>query len=264
MSSSSGAGVSRIRLIADALALRKQVANWYSIGPQAKIALSRHHRFIDSRLARRIITVRRRDGTRLTCQVRECAAYYACFIRGDYDSPAIPWLSARTVVDIGANVGASTLWLMLKCAHAERALALEPNPLACARLRKNVAANEPLARVQVVEAALGDAEGNQRFESAAFSIQSHLTPEGGHLVDTISLAGVLKMAGGFIDIMKLDCEGGEYALLTCGSELKQVNSIVGEYHASEGDWPRLRQHLVAHGFTVDDDGRMLFWAVREH
>lgn len=251
------------RLIVDAIALREQVANWYSIGPQAAIALSQGHRFIDSRLARRMVTIRRRDGTHLTCQVRECAAYYACFIRKDYDWLEVPWERARTIVDVGANVGASTLWLLLRCPNAGKALAIEPDPLACGSLRNNVADNPQLAGVRVVEAALGGHPGKQGFESAGFSMQSHLVTQSSYLVDVLPLEKLIEMAGGFVDILKLDCEGCEYSLLDCDHELRRVGAIVGEYHKFAGDWPTLRQHLIHHGFAVGENGASLFWATRD-
>lgn len=250
-------------LLADAVALFRQLANWYSIGPQAVVALSPGHRFIDSRMARRTVTLHRRDGTRLRCQVRECAAYYSCFIRRDYDTHAVSWPSAQVVVDVGANIGASTLWLALKSTHAQKILALEPNPMTCAQLRENVASNPRLGRVHVMEAAFSDKDGAAGFEPAGFSIQSHLASGGASLVSTVSLRRLLVFAGGSIDVMKLDCEGSEFALLSCRNELDMVGAIVGEYHSSLGDWAELRRHLTARGFRVDDDGHRLFKAVRQ-
>ena len=68
-------------------------------------------------------------------------------------------VSGGTLIDVGANVGSVSLLLSDKVDHA---ILFEPNPLAAARARENLARNQ--LGFEVYELALSDAKGEVRFE----------------------------------------------------------------------------------------------------
>jgi FkbM family methyltransferase len=67
-----------------------------------------------------------------------------------------------TVVDIGANIGITVLRAASAVGPTGRIIAVEPDPLNAVRLRANVA-RSGLRNTQVLETALGDAEGVVRI-----------------------------------------------------------------------------------------------------
>jgi hypothetical protein len=66
--------------------------------------------------------------------------------------------------------------------------------------------------------------------------------------------------------MKMDIEGGEYAILesTPSEVLSRIRNIVFEYHDIEGGWAKLesvKQRLQREGYQLYDS-RGLVWASR--
>jgi hypothetical protein len=58
-----------------------------------------------------------------------------------------------------------------------------------------------------------------------------------------------------VDLLKIDCEGGEYAILesTGADVLSRIRNIVFEYHDIEGGWAKLesvKQRLRREGYTL--------------
>lgn len=74
-----------------------------------------------------------------------------------------PLLVGRTFVDVGANIGTSTI-PALKLLGARHAIAVEPAAENCRLLRANVAANNLEGRVTVVQVALSEQAGEHQLE----------------------------------------------------------------------------------------------------
>lgn len=74
-----------------------------------------------------------------------------------------PPLAGRVFVDVGANIGTSTI-PALRTLGARHALALEPAEENCRLLRANIAANNLEGRVTVVQVALSDRSGKRELE----------------------------------------------------------------------------------------------------
>lgn len=117
---------------------------------------------------------------------------------------------ASTVVDVGANIGLSTILL---ARSAQRVIAFEPSPANVGYLRRNLASNG-IANVEVVAAAMSDRPGTLRFHVAQFGAGSHVVAPGhvlGNAVATIEVPAVtlddaLTVPVSFI---KIDAEGHE-------------------------------------------------------
>lgn len=122
-----------------------------------------------------------------------------------------------SVVDIGANIGAYTLYLAGLVGPGGRVLAVEPQPSVLGRLRENLALNPELT-VTVAPVALGAQAGEALFETNAGN-------EGeGKLAQTGATAGikvpvatlhdlVLRSGLSRIDALKIDVEGWEPQVL---------------------------------------------------
>lgn len=151
----------------------------------------------------------------------------------------------KVVVDVGANVGAFSV-LAAKLGAA-KVFAFEPHPDNARALHANVTDNRVLPQVVVYQAAVGVAGASLVLAGSGGGV--HLVPEGdGPLTIGMTMEEVLAEAGGAVDLLKIDCEGGEYAIFDGDTSwLQHVAAIAMEYHG-----PHL-PHL-AH---LDDDGRHL-------
>lgn len=142
------------------------------------------------------------------------------------------------VVDVGAHVGSFT------CATAARLpaasfICVEPSPASAARLRSNIQVNGLSDRTTIIEAAIaatpgsGLLVGGQEGSCEAFLGSS---TENSVLVDLVSFEDLVTMAGAPPDIVKLDCEGGEYdAVLESPAWCWQrVSHLFLEYHPVPG------------------------------
>ena len=85
------------------------------------------------------------------------------------------------------------------------------------------------------------------------------------------LKTILDIVGGHVDVMKIDCEGGEYDIILGADDdsLSQIENIVGEYHGSDPtEHANLFSRLEKAGFKVSHEpsfqefGGGIFSAVR--
>ena len=115
-----------------------------------------------------------------------------------------------TVLDVGANIGLSTILL---ARAAQRVMAFEPSPANLGFLRRNLASNG-ITNVEIVAAAVSDQRRTLRFHVAQFGAGSHVVA-GGHVqggsipaidVPAITLDDTAPPDVGFI---KIDTEGHE-------------------------------------------------------
>ena len=140
----------------------------------------------------------------------------------DYDSyqlKRLAWEPNRDhcIVDIGAHVGVAAL--VLAQIPGARVICFEPDPENCAFLRDNTERNG-LRNVSVREAAVAGSNGKLQFQPHAESTRGFLAAAGANsgapalTVEAVTLERVLEeSATGEIDLLKCDCEGGEYEIL---------------------------------------------------
>ncbi|MFT3787529.1 MAG: FkbM family methyltransferase [Tepidisphaeraceae bacterium] len=157
------------------------------------------------------------------------------------DEPyAIDLPESPTIVDCGANIGASVLFFALRHPRAT-ILAYEPNPHAFAMLRKNVEANGLQNRVKLVNAALSDAPGSAELffgddqASLAGSLNAGRGGDRSATVELIRLSDEVraKLSGRSIDLVKIDVEGAEHAVvrdMEASGLIGQVGKYAIEYH----------------------------------
>jgi FkbM family methyltransferase len=171
----------------------------------------------------------------------------------------------QTIVDAGAHIGGTTLWFAARYPHA-RIVAIEPHPDTFARLRGNT---EGLTNVELVAAALHAKEGNVELFGGEQSWAASLVPAKNlrtcHSVRAITLDRLVRDHNlERIDILKLNIEGSETAVLRSTGVLDRVRTIVFEYHDELADMPldellnslagfevrRLQRHSPGHVVVV--------------
>jgi FkbM family methyltransferase len=148
----------------------------------------------------------------------------------------------------------------------------EPSPRNWALLLKNIANNNYEAQIEPVNKAVTDC-GNvtmnidapdecQCMVSAHFQSEQPLS-----VVPGISLGELLRdYSVETVDLLKIDCEGGEYAILesTPADVLGQIRNIVFEYHQVDGVWAKLesvKKRLRREGYALHAHGGLI-WASR--
>ncbi|MDQ6617439.1 MAG: FkbM family methyltransferase [Actinomycetota bacterium] len=243
--------------------MRAEVRNWYTLGPLGWIVMPSRcpprRGLLNHPIAARTVTVRLRSGERIRCRVDELFAVAEVFALATYDAPGIDWKAARNIVDIGANVGAATIWMARRAPDA-RIVAIEPSPDALQSLRHNVRANGLDARVTVIGCAVGASAGTALLATEGTSVSRRLGSDNGSavLVPVNSLASVLDDTGmADVDVIKMDCEGAEFEIVPSlgGDLLGRVRAIIGEYHPFPGRGPKdLRRELESAGFSCTFDG----------
>lgn len=179
-------------------------------------------------------------------------------------------------LDIGANIGAFSL-AMAERFPGIRGTAFEPGAVAFATLKQNLAANAKAANVRAFNSAVvGSAPAGTVtfYERSGHSGESSLVaPATGaqpKRVTAVALADAMKNAGFPIDLLKVDIEGGEYALFdgTPPELLMSVKTLILEYHNVSGRQPdELLEKAAQAGLRLrhregDESGCGLMWLCR--
>jgi FkbM family methyltransferase len=160
-----------------------------------------------------------------------------------YDSHFVDFdLTDRWVVDVGANVGDTSLYY---AARGARVIALEPDPTNFRRLQRNLALNPEFhKRIFPVQAALG-ADAFVDFKSG-LNGESGIYSEGGlqTRVPSLSLGTVFERfpIGGRI-ILKMDCKGCEFEVVK-QPEMDRIEETLIEYSPYGG--PEVLESVTSH------------------
>lgn len=160
-----------------------------------------------------------------------------------------------TVLDLGANIGLTSLWLHRR--HGSRAgqafqlVAVEAAAENAALAEANLEANGVSA--EVIHAAAGLVSGQAWFETRAASnlgrMLDHAEP-GAVPVSVVGIRDLLaKFPNSHVDLVKMDIEGGEGALLGHDTTwLEGVRVLMVEWHDDRADSRPLIQKVIAAGF----------------
>jgi len=153
---------------------------------------------------------------------------------------------ARTIVDIGANIGVFAL--AARYYHPEaRIYSYEPNP----ELEPYLAAHCKAIGSEYSLVAVGDKTTRIKLNPGVDSRHGISEESAGGDIPQIAFADIVKEVGP-IDLLKLDCEGAEWGIFADPKPWEQVRNVAMEYHffakpgAMEED---LRRQLQQLGFT---------------
>lgn len=195
--------------------------------------------------------------------VNDAAALFDIWIEYQYSftHAHLPfcWEQCSTILDIGAHIGAFTVWAASKAPKAH-IISCEPHPENYAMLSRNIALNHLGNRVEVLNTAVGSASGStQLFEhgagSACYSTVQHHRSQETLLQTPVTTVQALLQKQAYYDLVKLDCEGAEHDILhAMPSEVFQnIGAFVLETHAvagkEDGD-QKMVSLLQNEGFSV--------------
>lgn len=170
-------------------------------------------------------------------------------------------------VDVGAHIGTVTIAVLLDNPEAT-ALLVEPVPENVSAIVANLAANGLLDRAQILTAAVGTNaisygyRGSEVARTNRYIGNLNVVPQRGATrieVRRVTLVDLLPAAA-----MKVDCEGGEWALFA-DPAITSVPLVFGEWHGGPGQAGIMETFNVTHHltFTLSDGGTGNFRAMSE-
>lgn len=208
--------------------------------------------------SKRPLALRMKDGTII--QVWEFWTLYLfdeVFVERCYEPPQLleqgPY---TTIIDVGANIGLYTLRMKQIWPDAQ-VLAIEPHPGNFRRLRDHIEANH-LARIETVQAGVSEECGCMDLYLSPRNIGGHSMYKKTDIppisVPVFSLSALLEKHhvedGGIL--MKVDCEGCEFALLSTMTQeiAERISCIIFEPERSLYRLDDLLQKLVSLGYRT--------------
>jgi len=205
-------------------------------------------------------------------------AFVALLLDDEYGLGAIPRpVPVRTILDIGGNVGLFTLAARRRFPDALIHV-YEPNLLLEPHLRTQCASARAVCHFEAVGADDGSVSFFPTADSMTGTVEpvaaadgSVPSPSGPVTVPQASLARALDRLAGPgnpVDIVKMDCEGAEWAMLADAAPLSRIGRLLLEYHPRPGrDVADLPALLAAGGLRIEKriataGGCGVIWAVR--
>lgn len=172
------------------------------------------------------ITIRTRSGSTITAPIKDML--YT--VNGIWAHKIYGQKPTGVVVDIGANVGAYTVYAS---ETAKQVYAFEPVPSTYALLKQN-----SLFTVKLFNYAVSNKTGNRYMYLTGRNGDSSLyKPKKCKQKIIVKCITLDKFISEFklhrIDTLKLDCEGAEYEILLNSRLLSCVHRIIMEYHIPE-------------------------------
>jgi FkbM family methyltransferase len=199
-----------------------------------------------------------------------CLSRFTCQAILDGKSyPRIPFVrDVRVVMDVGANVGAATVFFSLSYPDAA-VYAFEPGGLPFGLLEANTKAhrNVQVHRFGLYSSDLEVPLYRGRYETGMSSVtRSESTTDASEVVSLRSVRDWLaenSIAG--VDVLKVDTEGCEVPILEAMSDLlPQTKVIYLEYHNDDDrkEFDRIlgETHLLAHGLMMPHLGEVAYVA----
>jgi FkbM family methyltransferase len=167
----------------------------------------------------------------------------------EYDFPGLP-TTARTIVDLGANVGFSARFLCERYPDA-KLVAFEPDPEIFELARRNVREHPQVSLRNVGVAGEPGQLELHRFPGGSWGTSSFVTFQEvveTFTADAVTLDSIIEEVGD-IDLLKIDIEGAEYEVLEACRQLDRIGCIIGEVHAIPDASPE-RLFDLLDGFEV--------------
>lgn len=175
--------------------------------------------------------------------------------------------SKPVVVDIGGYIGDFTLFAA-KRLDASRVIVYEPTPENFEILLQNVTNNGFRERVEAVNKAVSNSPEitlnvEQKVHAEIHASAYWYEGMSQRKVAAATLAEIVEEHHlDRIDLLKIDCEGGEYDIIPDADEsiLRRVSNIVFEFHRFPGYEARLQrvlQRLTLSGFSLTTSGHIV-------
>src|ERR1039458_5955086 len=130
-----------------------------------------------------------------------------------------------SILDVGSNLGFFSLAARSRF-PAARIHSYEPNP----HIQRYLLSNTGGLSIEVHPEAIGAAEGWIELNTEGGSLFSRAVASPTGKIRQTALASAIERIGGKVDLLKLDCEGGEWELLEHHDLWKNINRLTMEYH----------------------------------
>ena len=153
----------------------------------------------------------------------------------------------QIVLDIGANIGDSSVYFALN--NAKMVIALEPQPYSYNLAKKNINVNNLSDKIILINAGYG-LDSEIKVDDKISGVGSKLTPsQNGKNIPIYSLKTIVNNYNLNGDLLlKMDCEGCEYNLLKEDDNiLRKFKKMQIEYHYG---YVKLEKYLLNCGFSV--------------
>ncbi|MES2650189.1 MAG: FkbM family methyltransferase [Bacteroidota bacterium] len=122
-------------------------------------------------------------------------------------------LTASKFVDIGSNIGAISLGILLRN-NQINVIAIEPNPFAIKYFKKSLIKNKLVNRCQIIEAVVSSNAIEKNFDPSG-SVVGHIVSDGGLKVKSLAFWDFIKTTSSNEKLLvKVDIEGFETDILS--------------------------------------------------
>lgn len=181
--------------------------------------------------------------------------FYEIFLEDTYELPKNWTQNVKSIVDLGANIGMTTLYYyqLFPQAHFVCVEAASTN---FDILQKNLLPLSSKNKLTALEGAIYHESGEVSFETEAIAWGGKINQESQNTITTTKVRAydmpeIMQKAGiEEIDILKIDIEGGEEDLLGKNTEwLNKVKVIIIELHGNY-DLERLKADISPYGFEI--------------
>jgi FkbM family methyltransferase len=213
-------------------------------------------------------TVELADGLRMELDLGTYIERYV-YYTGFYRPWVLPYFDAllargRTVLDVGASVGAYALWAGRRVGPTGLVLALEPEPSSYAKLERNLALNG-MSQVHPLPWAAADRDGATSFHMNAEDHpnqgQSSLAGQDVHArrveVRCTRIDTLRRERGVRVDVLKVDAQGAERVVLAGAAETLAQDrpAVMVRLHqakcvAAGGDSTEVQRLLLEAGYDL--------------
>ena len=213
-----------------------------------------------------------RSGLRAQIPKVLISAFDEVFLREVYSGGLKNFSKSPMVIDIGANVGYFTLYLLSRVPNA-KVIAFEPLPSNLGLLETHKKDSEldgltiDKRAVYATEKSIEISYNEDLDFSVGASVLSRKKANTSIQIEAVSIPDIFDIYKlEKCDLLKVDCEGAEYNILfNCPDEFySKIENIVIELHdwvpESEGTPQKLETFLSSKGYRVDLKSNGMMWA----
>ncbi|NQY11823.1 MAG: FkbM family methyltransferase [Flavobacteriales bacterium] len=173
-------------------------------------------------------------------------------------------ITVTNIIDAGANIGLTSIFLKASFPEA-KIIALEPGPNTFKRLNKNFAINNLKNTITLQKGLWGhktflapDTSFRDKLDWSFSLIESADKTEAS--IEVISATDIIdEYKLDFIDLFKIDIEGGESSVFSPESDLKwlqKVKVIAIEIHDEVASREEIENTLRSYGFLLSNSGEL--------
>jgi FkbM family methyltransferase len=167
------------------------------------------------------------------------------YVDDPYELARLP-TELHAVLDVGGNVGFFSI--LARHYFPEAVIhSYEPAPEIFSMLKRNTECIGVVAH----NAGVASCNGRAEIVSNGPSLHNRLRIAEAGQIRMVSIETAIRLLGGAVDLLKLDCEGGEWDIFRDRDSLKRIKYLSMEYHLVEDtDLVQLVRLLKGEGFAI--------------